>query len=273
MGRGRGSDVVDTFDELHFPLRSKLAAATLKGIPLGGRRVNVPSPSTRTEFYTASNDLPLGGDTDRRHLFRTEDFTADYSYALSRDGKEIAKSRNGAAESPRNTALAAWTVPADTGTYTLRARVARLTWNGKPKWSTAPEMDAVWTFRSGPVAEGGTAALPLTTVRFEPPVDEWSRAEHNQVVAVPFDIQRTGSRARGKLRALTVEASFDGGTTWETVPVVKNRALITHPDLATLPAAQIDRNGHGYVSRRDKGTDRASSFELTVKKAYKLKKS
>ncbi|MFC4501065.1 MULTISPECIES: S8 family peptidase [Streptomyces] len=324
----------------YFPLRSKLATATLKGIPLGGRRVNVPSPSTRTEFYTASKDitwtqelrrywqnadgtgsvangalfteprayrpgprteywnypvstvalspdgrqftrtgdtvtvdLPLGGDTDRRHLFRTEDFSADYSYALSRDGKEIAKSRNGATESPRNTALAAWTVPADTGTYTLRARASRLTWDGKPKWSTAPELDAVWTFRSGRVAEGGTAALPLTTVRFTPPVDEWSRAEHNQVVAVPFDIQRTGDQARGRLRALTVEASFDGGTTWETVPVVRNRALITHPDLATLPAGQLDRNGHGYVSLRVKGTDRVSSFEVTVKKAYKLKQS
>jgi hypothetical protein len=91
-------------------------------------------------------------------------------------------------------------------------------------------MDAVWTFRSGPVTAGGTTALPLTTVRFNPPVDEWSRAEHHQVVAVPFDIQRTGDQARGTLRALTVEA------------------LITHPDLATLPAAQIDRNGHGYVS-------------------------
>jgi hypothetical protein len=137
----------------YFPLRSKLATATLKGIPLGGRRVNVPSPSTRTEFYTASKDitwteelrrywqnadgvnplahgalfteprvyrpghrseywnrpvstvalapdgrqltragdtitadLPLGGDTDRRHLFRTEDFGADYSYARGLGG-------------------------------------------------------------------------------------------------------------------------------------------------------------------------------------------
>lgn len=222
---------------------------------------------------TITADLPLGGDTDRRHLFRTEDFSADYSYALSRDGKEIAKSRNGAGEFPRNTALTAWTIPADTGMYTLKAHAARLTWDGKPRWSTATEMDAVWTFRSGPVAEGGTAALPLTTVRFNPPVDEWSRAEHNRVVAVPFAIQRTGDQPRGKLHALTVEASFDGGTTWETVPVVKNRALITHPDLATLPAAQLDRNGHGYVSLRAKGTDRVSSFEVTVKKAYKLKKS
>ena len=40
-----------------------------------------------------------------------------------------------------------------------------------------------------------------------------------------------------------------------------------------MPAEHLDRNGHGYVSLRVKGADWASTFELTVKKAYKLKKS
>nr|WP_319023100.1 XdhC family protein [Streptomyces phaeolivaceus] len=31
--------------------------------------------------------------------------------------------------------------------------------------------------------------------------------------------------------------------------VATNRALIPHPDLATLPAAHLDRNGHGYLRR------------------------
>ncbi len=323
-----------------FPLKSKRASAILKDIQTGGRHVNVPSPGTRTEYYTASKDiawsqelrrywtnadavtaldrgalfteptvyrpgrrteywnhpvnapalaadgrqftrsgdtvtvdLPLGGDSDRRHLLKSEDFGANYSYTLSQDGEEITKSRDGAAEFPRNTALAAWTVPADTGTYTLRAHADRLTWDGQPMWGPGTEFDGVWTFRSGPVAEDATAALPLTSVRFRPQVDEWSRAEHNRLLAVPFELQRTGDQRRGPLRALTVEASFDGGTTWKKVPVVKNRALIQHPDLATLPAEHIDRNGHGYVSLRVKGSDGASTFEVTMKKAYKLKKS
>ncbi|MGW0823540.1 S8 family peptidase [Streptomyces sp. NPDC002845] len=318
-----------------FPLKSKLAVATLKGIAAFGRRVNVPSPGTRTEYYTASKDitwsqelrrswqnadsvdalragalytepevfrpgrrteywnhpvgapalaadgrqltrsgdtvtvdLPMGGDSDRRHLFASDDVYADHTYTLTRDGEQLAKSRDGAAEFPRNMALAAWQVPAGTGTYTLRAHADRTPWYG-----VSTEVEGVWTFRSGTVAETETAALPLTTVRFKPRVDQWSRAGHNRVVAVPFELQRTGDQPRGRLRTLTVEASFDGGTTWKKVPVLKNRALITHPDLATLPADHIDRNGHGHVSLRAKGSDAASTFEVTVKKAYKLKKS
>ncbi|MFJ2214216.1 S8 family peptidase [Streptomyces sp. NPDC101062] len=318
-----------------FPLKSKLATATLKGIALDGRRVNVPSPGTRTEYYSASKDitwsqelrwswqnadsvdplraralftepeafrpgrrvehwnhpvgapalaadgrqlvrsgdtvtvdLPLGGDSEARHLFTSDDVYATYDYTLSRDGRAIAKSRDGAKEFPRNTALAAWTVPADTGTYTLKARADRSQWNG-----LSTGVEAAWTFRSGPATNGEQAALPLSSVRFEPPVDEWSRAGDHQVLAVPFEVRRTGDQPRGTLRGLTVEASFDDGTTWERVPVVKNRALITHPALSALPAEHIDRNGHGYVSLRAKGSDRASSFEVTVKKAYKIRKS
>ncbi|MEV6382461.1 S8 family serine peptidase [Streptomyces sp. NPDC051773] len=318
-----------------FPLKAKLATATVRGVPAGGRRVNVPSPGTRTEFFTASKDvawaqelrwswqnadgldplehralftepqafrpgprtehwnrpagapalaadgrqltragdtvtvdLPLGGDSDPRHLFTSDDLYADYTYTLSRDGEQLAKSRDGAEEFPRDTALAAWDVPADTGAYTLRAHADRSRWN-----NVSTEVDGVWTFRSGPVADGRTAALPLTGVSFAPPVDLWSRAADGRTVAVPFTIRRMGDQARGKVRALTVEASFDGGATWRRVPVTGNRALITHPALATLPAEHLDRNGHGYVSLRVKGADRASTFELTVKKAYKLKKS
>ncbi|KFG01848.1 hypothetical protein IQ62_06885 [Streptomyces scabiei] len=90
---------------------------------------------------------------------------------------------------------------------------------------------------------------------------------------VPFTVQRTGDRARGKLRVLTVEASFGDGTTWKRVRVVKNRALVPHPARAMLPAAHLDRDGHGRVGLRVKGSDRSSTFEVTVKKAYKLKKS
>ncbi|MPY46468.1 S8 family serine peptidase, partial [Streptomyces phyllanthi] len=316
-----------------FPLKSKLATATLKGIALDGRRVNVPSPGTRREYYTASKDitwsqelrwswqnadpvdplqaralftepeafrpgprteywnhpvgapalapdgrqltrdgdtvtvdLPMGGDSEARHLFRSDDVYAEYDYTLSRDGEKLPKSRNGAAEFPRNTALAAWKVPADTGTYTLKARADRSQWNG-----LSTEVEGTWTFRSGPVTEEEPTALPLTSVRFKPPVDEWSRAGDDRTLAVPFRIQRTGDQPRGRPRGLTVEASFDGGTTWQKVPVVKNRALIKHPALSTLPTEHIDRNGHAYVSLRAKGSDRASSFEVTVKKAYKIK--
>ncbi|MDX2693605.1 hypothetical protein PV416_08205 [Streptomyces ipomoeae] len=217
---------------------------------------------------TVTVDLPMGGDSDGRHLFTSDAFYATYDYTLSRDGKQLVKSRDGAEEFPRNHALAAWKVPADTGTYTLRAHADRGQWN-----NVSTEVEGVWTFRSGPTAEGETAALPLTSVRFRPPVDEWSRAEDDRTVAVPFTVQRTGDQARGRLRELTVEASFDGGTTWQRVPVTKNRALVPHPAVETLPAAHIDRNGHGYVSLRVKGADRASTFEVTVKKAYKLKKS
>jgi hypothetical protein len=130
----------------------------------------------------------------------------------------------------------------------------------------------VWTFCSGPSAPGETAALPLTTVPFTQPVDEWSRAADDRTLAVAFTVQRTGARTRGRPRALTVEVSFDGGTAWRRVPVAKNRALVPYPALATRPAAHIDRNGHDHVSLRFGGSDLASTFEVRVKKVYTLKK-
>lgn len=321
------------------PLKSKLVTATVDGIQTEGRRINVKSPGTRTEFHTAApgvawvqelrqyrqnyegdrpltanalvNDpevfrrgvrreedwnYPAGGpalSADGRQLIRSGDtLTADLplfadsepahramgdrsmadslDYTLTdADGTTVPKSFDGAEQLPRAPWANAWQLPSGPHTYTLKAHVVRNLW-----YTLATEVEASWTFRSAASGTSATSQVPLTSVRWQPEVDEQSRAEAGRRALVPFTVQRTGED-RGRIRQLTVEASFDGGLTWEKAPVAlhgeRGTAVVRHPELTDLPADAVDKNGNGYVSLRVRGADRVSTFALTVKKAYKLK--
>ncbi|AXG79648.1 hypothetical protein DVK44_20595 [Streptomyces paludis] len=333
-----------------FPLKSKLVTARIAGIDTGGRRVNVKSPGTRTEYYSASPDvawtqelrqtwqnydsddprtdgalytapetlrggsrrtekwnypvaggpalvagatspltrtgstltadLPLTGDSNPRHRSVGDHYLVDsVDYTLSRDGKRIPRTREGAEEFPRASWINGWDIPAGNDTYTLKATAVRDFW-----YTLSTEVRASWTFAAGATPGGGrTAGLPLSSVRWQPATDNQSRAKDNRRAKVPFTVQRVGGtggkdKERGKLRSLTVEASYDNGTTWKKVPVrrygkdgLQGQALLRYPKLSTLDAKYLDVNGDGYVSLRVRGKDAVSSFALTVKKAYKLK--
>jgi hypothetical protein len=101
----------------------------------------------------------------------------------------------------------------------------------------------------------------LLSVRYTPPVDLHSRAPSGRVLAVPVFVERAAPGAA--VRSLTVQVSYDGGTTWRPVRVAgtgdRRVALLTHPA------------GPGLVSLRATAADAAgNTVEQTIVNAYRL---
>nr|CEL14651.1 peptidase S8 and S53, subtilisin, kexin, sedolisin [Kibdelosporangium sp. MJ126-NF4]CTQ96720.1 peptidase S8 and S53, subtilisin, kexin, sedolisin [Kibdelosporangium sp. MJ126-NF4] len=168
------------------------------------------------------------------------------STVLYRDGKKIGESKD--------PGYGQFTVPADTGTYTLTTEAVR---SGVSDVSTA--VRAAWTFRSGPVGTD-PVRLPLSTVRYTPALDATNSAPAGESFIVPVSVQAQNSNQGTVPKSLSVEASFDGGQTWTATTVVANVfAIVQHPNDATS------------VSLRAKATDRAgNTVEQTIINAYKL---
>ena len=67
---------------------------------------------------------------------------------------------------------------------------------------------------SGHVAGTAPAVLPLSVVRFTPPLDPRGRAPKGQTFSIPVQVQRqAGSGSPGSTR-LTVDVSYDHGASW-----------------------------------------------------------
>ncbi len=122
-------------------------------------------------------------------------------------------------------------------------------------------MSAEWTFSSAHVDGEDPAEVALSTVRFLPALDAANSAPAGRPFLVPMLLEdETGSYARP--RRLTVEASYDEGTTWHRVPVLLNLvAALHHPahaESVSLRASATDRDGN--------------TVSETVIRAYKLRK-
>ncbi|MFJ7999133.1 hypothetical protein ACIQ7D_18580 [Streptomyces sp. NPDC096310] len=147
-------------------------------------------------------------------------------------------------------------LPAKESAYTLsvdatrKAEVARV----------STRVSAEWTFTSA--SPGNTVALPpLSTLGFAPELTPASTAEAGTTLRVPLVVE--GNAARKGVASLTVEASYDGGTTWRKAPVTTEngeRAItLDHPASAasvSLRGGLKDTEGNGY--------------EVTVTDAYLL---
>ena len=126
------------------------------------------------------------------------------------------------------------------------------------------KVSAEWTFRSGQTSsEGEPTRLPLSTVRFAPPVNDRNTAPAGKVWVVPVEVQRQPDSAAGRVRTLTVEVSFDDGATWKSVPVIRSGqqgvVLVKHPATA------------GFVSLRAASTDSAgNTVKETIIRAYQI---
>lgn len=104
-------------------------------------------------------------------------------------------------------------VPAGEASYRVTKSLTR------PSVSSySTRTDATWTFRSGTAPAGGVS-LPLWVVRFMPTVDEYNRARRTPVTTVPFLIQSQPDATVGTPTELRVEASGDGGRTWQPATV------------------------------------------------------
>ncbi|MFJ5710341.1 serine protease [Streptomyces sp. NPDC093105] len=115
---------------------------------------------------------------------------------------------------------------------------------------------AVWSFDSA--ATAAPTALPLSVVRFTPPLALDGTAPAGTDLRVPVTVQ--GPAAGQGLRSLRVRVSVDGGSTWTDTPVTDGAVLIRNP----APG--------GTVSLRAELTDTAgNTLDQTLGHAYRTR--
>ncbi|WP_430781645.1 hypothetical protein [Actinoplanes sp. G11-F43] len=155
-------------------------------------------------------------------------------------------------EQPADAAV--WEVPAGTATYRLESAIQR-----GARYTYSTEVTAAWTFTSGHTAGPEWTPVPVTTVRFSPPVDLTGTAPAGRAVRIPV---RLDQQIASRVRAVTVEVSYDDGSTWRRVPVTgsgTHRTVTVHHPVAA-----------GFVSLRATAATRGGTAEQTVIRAYAI---
>ncbi|MFC7963152.1 S8 family peptidase [Streptomyces cinereoruber] len=187
-----------------------------------------PDPVTGEQRIVGA--LPLLADGEG-HAGSTE--YASATSKLYRDGVEV-----GANGDPLS-GSEPFAVEAADAEYRLTASVER----PAEVAAASTRVDVGFTFRSKQVA--ATTALPVSTVRFAPPVDLASRAPANTPVTVPVTVQ--GAAAGKNLKSLAVSVSYDDGRTWKAVEVRNGRISVKSPAKGggvSLSAEVVDRRGN-----------------------------
>ncbi|HTE56389.1 MAG TPA: S8 family serine peptidase [Kofleriaceae bacterium] len=147
-------------------------------------------------------------------------------------------------------------LPEEETSYRLEAESIR-----PPGTDRSSRVSATWTFRSSAEDEG--QALPLFAVRYQPRLDGEHRAPGGGFVAVPFQINRQEGAPFAPIRAVQIEASYDGGATWHHAIVLRigdrGVAILHHP-------------ASGSVSLRARAADTAGdAVDQTIVDAYHLR--
>ncbi|MCA2211288.1 S8 family serine peptidase [Jidongwangia harbinensis] len=135
-------------------------------------------------------------------------------------------------------------------------------------FDTSTRVTGSWTFAS-PGATSPVVYLPIMTVRADPEVDEQIRAPGGRTVQFPVTVQQTAPDPQhpdappAEVTGLTVDASFDDGTTWQPLRLTRTGdrwfATLRHP-------------ASGFVSLRARATDAAgNSVDQTIIRAYGLR--
>ena len=139
-----------------------------------------------------------------------------------------------------------------------------------PRLELSTWVTAAWTFTSAHVEGGGGkgggkgGGLPqaLSAVRFAPVLDEANALPAGRGHVVPVRVDGQAGSAAGAVAALSVDASFDDGDTWQPVRTV----LLPGGGLAIVPPA-----GPGYVSLRATARDTGgNTVEVTIIRAYRI---
>ncbi|MER5307706.1 S8 family serine peptidase [Streptomyces sp. NPDC002773] len=187
-----------------------------------------PDPATGEQQLVGA--LPLFAD-GAGHAGSTPHTSA--TSTLYRDGVEVAEN-----DDPL-TGAEPFTVGAADAEYRLTTTVER----SAKIAAASTRIDTSFTFRSKQVT--ATTALPVSTVRFAPPVDLASRAPAGAPVLVPVTVQ--GAAAGKNLRSLAVSVSYDAGKTWQLVKVRDGRIAVKNPAKGSgisLSAEVTDRQGN-----------------------------
>ncbi|MEV4542914.1 S8 family serine peptidase [Micromonospora echinaurantiaca] len=126
------------------------------------------------------------------------------------------------------------------------------------------EVATAWTFRSRHVAGEDYARLPAMAIRFAPRLDAGNAAPAGRQFVIPVEVRRQPGAPGGRVAALTVEVSYDGGATWQRARVRPAgdgwTAGVRHPA------------GAGHVSLRATARDTAGNTVTTrIVQAYRLR--
>ncbi|MFK4090340.1 S8 family serine peptidase [Kribbella sp. NPDC020789] len=168
--------------------------------------------------------------------------TGNGTISLSRDGVPVATTQY----PPQGPGIQV-DVPAGAATYQLDLET---TSSGVLASSTA--VRSSWRFRSD--STSARTAVPLWAVRFSPTVDEHN-VSHSRVL--PMTLEHTG--AVGRVRAVKLAVSTDGGTTWRPTAL---RQVGTDQYVAEVATP-------GDVSLKASVTDSAgNTVEQVIEKAY-----
>ncbi|GIJ64200.1 hypothetical protein [Virgisporangium aurantiacum] len=146
-------------------------------------------------------------------------------------------------------------LPAEEAPFRIKVDLDR----GAPS-RLSTHISAEWTFRSG--APTGTAAtlLPLSAVRFAPPLSDTNTAPAGKSWVVPVSVQQQPGSTAKPVKTLTVDVSYDDGRTWRNAPVLRAGVVVLqHPAAA------------GFVSLRATSTDTAgNTVKQTIIRAYQI---
>ena len=149
-------------------------------------------------------------------------------------------------------------VPSAKAKYRFETSVER----GAPA-TLSTRVQAAWTFSSARVAGSTYKRLPLSSVRFTPPVDLTNTAPAGKIVRIGVGIDRQAGSSATRMKSLTVEVSFDDGHSWKKV------TLRGAGDARTAVVAH--RATAGFVSLRVTGADTAgNTVRQTVVRAYRI---
>ncbi|MFS1301878.1 hypothetical protein [Streptosporangium longisporum] len=185
-------------------------------------------------------DVPMYGDG------------AGHSGTARTTGARVALYRDGDLITERPGLGAKFTVPAEAARYRLVVEAER----GAPA-TLSTRLSVAWTFRSEEAE--GTVPLPVSVVRFSPPLDARNTAPGGVPYRVPVTVQAQPGSAAGTSRDLVVEVSYDDGATWSRAPVHGGGAVLRHPAAG------------GFASLRATSTDTAgNTVEQTVIRAYRI---
>ncbi|MDL4773834.1 S8 family serine peptidase [Actinomadura xylanilytica] len=150
-------------------------------------------------------------------------------------------------------------LPDEAAAYTLHESLTR---EKSPLAALSTRLDTVWTFRSAKTA--AKTGLPLQVVNLMPAgLNENNQAAKGKPTRIPYWVERNSGAPASAPASLKVEASFDDGATWRSVPAAGTPgagvASVTPPSGATA------------VSLRATATDKAgNAVTQTVIRAYGL---
>ncbi|MFD8937348.1 S8 family serine peptidase [Streptomyces sp. NPDC059578] len=131
-------------------------------------------------------------------------------------------------------------VPADEAEYRLSTSVTR----AATVATNASRVDASWTFRSA-AGPAGATRLPASVAWFDASVAPDGTVPAGRVQVFPVRVE--GTAAGTAVRSLTVQASYDGGASWDEQGVRNGKVSVRNPAAGrdvSLRARLVDRDGN-----------------------------